>query len=260
MTYYSYKNTQTLDTDPEAIVDCPFDVNHRMPSRTFASHIQTCPKRPDYPISQCPFNSRHVFDSRYPNDHLDICPDKKTFIEAGLEDDVGEIVDFKSFKHAERYAEDENWDKDDKPTQYKPSQPATQEKKRTLNENLHAIPQNLVDSVVRKSLEEHGVHGLLRTDYVSMLNLVCVSLKDKAPSYCECPSHTPGSFGSLCTIRGQKIRSHGAFKTKKAAKQNSAMWGLVFINNKYLPEPYRMDVLTAAMPDIKSSTNSAPSP
>ncbi|XP_039894001.1 gametocyte-specific factor 1 isoform X1 [Simochromis diagramma] len=67
------------NTDPEKLLQCPFDKNHKIRSSRFPYHIIKC--RKNHPklareLKTCPFNARHLVPKHELAHHTETCEDR----------------------------------------------------------------------------------------------------------------------------------------------------------------------------------------
>ncbi|XP_069882561.1 gametocyte-specific factor 1-like isoform X1 [Dipodomys merriami] len=75
--------------DPERLLQCPYDKNHKIRSCRFPYHLVKCRKNhPDIAakLATCPFNARHLVPRDQLSEHIATCMDK-----IFLEDEVDNI-------------------------------------------------------------------------------------------------------------------------------------------------------------------------
>ncbi|XP_042558235.1 gametocyte-specific factor 1-like [Dipodomys spectabilis] len=77
--------------DPERLLQCPYDKNHKIRSCRFPYHLVKCKENhPDIAakLATCPFNARHLVPRDQLTEHIATCMDKTS-----LEDDVESLED-----------------------------------------------------------------------------------------------------------------------------------------------------------------------
>ncbi|XP_028309364.1 gametocyte-specific factor 1 isoform X2 [Gouania willdenowi] len=72
-------NTEKKDIDPERLLQCPYDANHKIRSCRFPYHLIKC--RANHPklakeLKTCPFNARHLVPKHELMHHTKICGDR----------------------------------------------------------------------------------------------------------------------------------------------------------------------------------------
>ncbi|XP_069870450.1 gametocyte-specific factor 1-like [Dipodomys merriami] len=101
--------------DPERLLQCPYDKNHKIRSCRFPYHLVKCKENhPDIAakLATCPFNARHLVPRDQLTEHIATCMDKTS-----LEDDVDNIIwnekQYKSSESTWQYvSSEEDWDKE----------------------------------------------------------------------------------------------------------------------------------------------------
>ncbi|XP_069882554.1 gametocyte-specific factor 1-like [Dipodomys merriami] len=101
--------------DPERLLQCPYDKNHKIRSCRFPYHLVKCRKNhPDIAakLATCPFNARHLVPRDQLSKHIATCMDKTS-----LEDDIDNITwNEKQNKRSENtwqyVSSEEDWDKE----------------------------------------------------------------------------------------------------------------------------------------------------
>uniref|UniRef100_A0A673G7Z8 Zgc:56699 n=1 Tax=Sinocyclocheilus rhinocerous TaxID=307959 RepID=A0A673G7Z8_9TELE len=74
-------NEETDASDPNRIVQCPYDKNHQIRASRFPFHVLKC--RKNHPklaseLKTCPFNARHLIFKHELSHHIANCEDKRT--------------------------------------------------------------------------------------------------------------------------------------------------------------------------------------
>uniref|UniRef100_H3C4J0 CHHC U11-48K-type domain-containing protein n=1 Tax=Tetraodon nigroviridis TaxID=99883 RepID=H3C4J0_TETNG len=85
---YATSDTRA-NCDPNKLLLCPFDKNHRIRSSRFPYHIIKC--RKNHPklaseLQSCPFNARHLVPKPELQAHIETCSDR-TLVDGGEEAD-----------------------------------------------------------------------------------------------------------------------------------------------------------------------------